>query len=309
MRNIRLTIEYDGTAYHGWQSQINASTVQDVVTGAIRSLTGENCSVTGSSRTDTGVHALGFVCNFFTESAIPADKFPFALNTILPEDISVKKSEEVTPEFHARFSAIGKTYKYLIYNSTFPSALLRHRAYHVFYPLDTKAMNSAASHIVGTHDFTAFSAAGGSSKTTVRTITQAEVKVMGGIQRTNIGADACIGNIHNAGDPAGFIPTGVPLFTQNAGDGRLIEFTVTGDGFLYNMVRIIAGTLIEAGFGRLNPDSVPDILASLDRKRAGRTAPAHGLYLVGVYYDDSISIPQNGIPQVRDFKKNETADD
>lgn len=249
MRNIKLTIEYDGTAYHGWQSQINAKTVQDIVTDAVSKLTRENSSITGASRTDTGVHAFGQVCNFFTETAIPADKFAFALNTLLPEDITVKKSEEVAPDFHSRFSTKGKKYRYLFYNSVFPSALLRHRAYHIFYPLDVDAMNRAAAHFIGTHDFVSFSATGGSVKTTVRTITQ-----------------ACVER-----------------------DNELITFTVMGNGFLYNMVRIIAGTLVEVGQGKMDPDTVPDMITALDRKKAGRTAPAHGLYLVEVYYDDSFT--------------------
>lgn len=244
MRNIRLIIEYDGTAYHGWQSQINATAVQDIVTAAVSSLTGESCSLTGSSRTDTGVHALGLVCNFFTDSAIPPDKFAVALNTVLPKDVVIKKSEEVSPDFHARFSTTGKKYRYLFYNSVFPSALLRHRAYHVFYPLDVDAMRQAACYFIGTHDFAAFSATGGSVKTTVRTITQATV----------------------------------------IRDGDLIEFCVSGDGFLYHMVRIIAGTLVEVGFGKRKPDDIPDVISGLDRRRAGRTAPAHGLYLVEVFY-------------------------
>lgn len=249
MRNIKLTIEYDGTDYHGWQSQINASAVQDIVTDAVRKLTRENSSITGASRTDTGVHAFGQVCNFFTETAIPADKFAFALNTLLPEDITVKKSEEVAPDFHSRFSTKGKKYRYLFYNSTFPSALLRNRAYHIFYPLDVDAMNRAAAHFVGTHDFISFSATGGSVKTTIRTITQ-----------------ACVER-----------------------DNEVISFTVMGDGFLYNMVRIIAGTLVEVGLGRMDPDEVPGIITALDRRKAGRTAPAHGLYLVEVYYDHSFA--------------------
>lgn len=244
MRNIKLIIEYDGTAYHGWQSQKNAVAVQDVVTEAVRRLTGENCSLTGSSRTDTGVHALGQVCNFFTESKIPADKFAFALNTMLPEDIVVHQSEEAAQDFHSRFSAKGKEYRYLIYNSTFPSALLRHKAWHVFYPLDADKMERAAGYLTGTHDFAAFCAAGGSAETTVRTITEARVKK----------------------------------------NGALIEFSVAGNGFLYNMVRIIAGTLAEAGFGKIDPDAVRDIIEGRDRRKAGRTAPAHGLYLVEVYY-------------------------
>lgn len=244
MRNIKLTIEYDGTAYHGWQSQTNAAAVQDVVASAVSRLIGGNCSVTGSSRTDTGVHALGQVCNFHTNSAIPADKFAYALNALLPEDIVIRKSEEVAEDFHARFSTKGKKYRYLFYNSIFPSALLRNRACHVYYPLDIGAMQKAAGYFTGTHDFTAFSAVGGSVKTTVRTITEAVV----------------------------------------ARDGELVEFAVTGDGFLYNMVRIIAGTLAEVGFGRIKAEDIPEIIDSRDRRKAGRTAPAHGLYLVEVYY-------------------------
>ena len=249
MRNIKLTIEYDGTAYHGWQSQINAAAVQDIVTDAVSRLTRENSSITGASRTDTGVHAFGQVCNFFTETTIPADKVAFALNTLLPEDITVKRSEEAAPDFHSRFSTKGKKYRYLFYNSTFPSALLRHRAYHIFYPLDADAMNRAAAHFIGTHDFASFSATGGYVKTTVRTMTQ-----------------ACVER-----------------------DDELITFTVMGNGFLYNMVRIIAGTLVEVGFGRIDPDAIPGIITALDRRKAGRTAPAHGLYLVEVYYDDSFT--------------------
>ncbi len=244
MRNIKLTIEYDGTAYHGWQSQQNAVTVQDVVTNAIMKLTGEKVSITGASRTDAGVHALGQVCNFFTASPIPADKFAYALNTLLPKDIVIRGSEQVPSDFHARFSAKGKMYRYVFYNSPFPSALERNRAYHIYYPLDESAMTSAAAHLVGTHDFEAFSAAGSSVKSTVRTITKASV-----IRR-----------------------------------GDLVELTVAGDGFLYNMVRIIAGTLVEVGFGKKMPGDVPDIIKSLDRRLAGRTAPAQGLYLVEIYY-------------------------
>ena len=258
MRNIKLIIEFDGTAYHGWQSQENAVTVQDTVAAAVRRLTGEDCSITGSSRTDTGVHALGFVCNFFTGSPIPADKFSFALNTILPDDIRVVSSEEVPPDFHSRYSAKSKKYLYYIYNSTFPSALLRRRAYHVYYPLDVDEMDKAAKHFIGTQDFLAFSASGYSAKTTVRTITEATVSIVSQAQHI--------------------------IYPKEGQRGQLIEFSVTGDGFLYNMVRIMAGTLVEVGFGKLRTQDIPGIIAGLDRRRAGRTAPAHGLYLAEVFY-------------------------
>ena len=232
MRNIKLTLEYDGTGYHGWQSQANAAAVQDVVGSAIKKLTGEEISLTGSSRTDTGVHALGQVANFYTSSGIPADKFAFALNCILPENIVVNKSEEVGMDFHARFSAKGKKYRYLIYNSTFPSALMRFRAYHVFYPLSVEAMAEGAEYFCGTHDFAAFMATGSSVKTTVRTI-------------HNISISAADGD-----------DSSLPRFltTDPRADKKtlpkLITLEIAGDGFLYNMVRIIAGTLVQVGYGK-----------------------------------------------------------
>ncbi len=247
MRNIKLTIEYDGTGYHGWQSQINARAVQDVVSAALKKLTGEEISLSGSSRTDTGVHALGQVANFHTTSNIPADKFTFALNSMLPEDIAVVRSEEADMEFHSRFSAKGKKYRYLIYNSPFRSALLRRRAWHVFYGLDTGLMEKGARHFLGAHDFSAFMATGSSVKTTVRTINEISI-------------------------------------STDKGDKELITLEISGDGFLYNMVRIIAGTLVQVGYGKIAPDEIPGIIESLDRKKAGKTAPAHGLYLVEVFY-------------------------
>lgn len=255
MRNIKLTIEYDGTNYHGWQSQDNALTIQDVVKKAIHTLTGEECVLTGASRTDGGVHALGQVANFLTNSKIPADKFSFALNTLLPDDIVIKKSEEVDMDFHSRFSSRGKKYKYLIYNSRKPSALLRNRAALVHLPLDVEAMKKSLTYFLGTHDFSAFRASGSDIKTSVRTIT--------GISLNEISS-------------------------MIAGDGengsKLLELEISGDGFLYNMVRIIAGTLIYVGSGKLKSDDIPSIIESRDRSRAGKTAPAHGLYLVEVYY-------------------------
>lgn len=244
IRNIKLIVEYDGTAYHGWQSQINARAVQDEISKALKELTGEIVSVIGASRTDQGVHALGQVCNFRTLSRIPADKFCFALNAILPADISIKASEEVSDDFHSRFSAKGKKYKYMIYNSRQPSALLRHRAYHVPMSLDYAQMERASGYFIGTHDFSAFKAAGGSAKTSVRTVTLASL----------------------------------------SHQGELMTFEIAGDGFLYNMVRIIAGTLVYVGLGKINADDIPDIIISGDRDRAGKTAPPQGLYLVEVYY-------------------------
>lgn len=244
MKNIKLTIEYDGTKYHGWQIQANVVTVQGVLMRAIRGLTGKDTNLVGCSRTDVGVHALGQVANFITESGIPPDRFSYALNRMLPEDIVIKKSEEVSMDFHSRYCAKGKTYRYIFYNSQFPSALLRHRAYHISHTIDVEAMQEAAHFFLGTHDFSAFRSSGSDTKTSERTITE---------------------------------------LTLSEND-KIIEMTITGDGFLYNMVRIIAGTLVEVGSGKLKPEEIPDIIKSLERKRAGRTAPSHGLYLVEIFY-------------------------
>jgi tRNA pseudouridine38-40 synthase len=244
MRNIKVIIEYDGTGYHGWQSQENAISVQRVVESAFEKLTGENIRLIGASRTDTGVHAYGQVANFLTESKIPGEKFFLAVNCLLPPDISIVYSQEVPGDFHSRFSAKGKKYKYLIYNDRAPSALLRSRAFHVPASLNLEDMIKAASYIKGKKDFSAFKASGSSVKDSVRTV------------------------------------TGIELQKRD----KIIELTVSGDGFLYNMVRIIAGTLVDVGMGKIVPDELSLILESKDRTRAGRTAPAHGLYLIEVYY-------------------------
>lgn len=259
MRNIKLTIEYDGTNYHGWQSQKNnASTIQTAIQAAVRKLTGEDCKLIGSGRTDAGVHALGQVANFKTDSKIPAERFSYALNSLLPSDIVVKKSEEAGIDFHSRYSARGKKYRYLIYNSHYPSALLRSRACHVACPLDYASMSKAALYFAGMHDFLAFSASGRNVKNSVRTIARASLNMR---ERCN-----CISG------------------PDEDGNARIYELEIVGDGFLYNMVRIIAGTVIEVGLGRISAGSVPGIIESRDRKMAGKTAPACGLYLVEVYY-------------------------
>lgn len=244
MRNIKVIIEYDGTGYHGWQSQENAVSVQRVVEDAFKKLTGENIKLIGASRTDTGVHSYGQTANFLTESKIPAEKFFLAVNCLLPPDISVVHSEEVPKDFHSRFDAKGKKYKYLIYNDRAPSALLRSRAFHVPVPLNLEAMKKAAEYIPGKKDFSAFKASGSNVKDSIRTV------------------------------------WGIELQKKD----KIIELTVSGDGFLYNMVRIIAGTLVDVGMGRIAPDELGTIIESRDRTKAGRTAPAHGLYLVEVYY-------------------------
>lgn len=244
MRNIKIILEYDGTNYHGWQSQNNAISIQDVVTRSVFELTGENCEIIGCSRTDKGVHALGHVANFYTNSKIPGDKFANALNTKLPDDIVVKGSEEVASDFHARFNAKGKKYRYIFYNNYFASALLRNRTYHIPKKLDVDNMREAAQLFVGTHDFAAFMASGSSVKSTVRTIYSTSVSKV---------------------------------------DDTII-FEIEGNGFLYNMVRIMAGTLSEIGYGKIDGSQILELIQNRNRKLLGKTAPPQGLYLVEVFY-------------------------
>ena len=244
MRNIKLTLGYDGTDYHGFQRQENAVTIQQVVEEAIKKVTGETVSITGSSRTDAGVHAMEYVCNFRTESSVPADKFCFALNSFLPEDVSCTASCEVDIDFHARYSAKSKTYTYTIYNAPHRNPVLCRFAWHYPVKIDVEKMKIAAQSIVGTHDFTAFMASGGQQKTTVKTVN----------------------------------------FLNVTTDENKIVIEINADGFLYNMVRIIAGTLVYAGVGKLDPSEIPDIIESGDRVRAGITAPPQGLCLKKVFY-------------------------
>lgn len=243
-RRVLLTLSYDGTAYAGWQRQQNALAVQQVLEEALEALTGEPVRVTGASRTDAGVHALAQRAHFDTASSIPPEKFPFALNTRLPDDIRVTEGREVPPDFHARFDAKGKTYRYRIHNAPHASALWRDTCAHVPQRLDIDAMRQSLTPLVGTHDFAAFEAAGGTAKTTVRTI-------------ESISLDA---------------------------RGAELTLTVSGNAFLYNMVRIIAGTMLDIGMGRLAQDAFARALESGDRLALGITAPAKGLELTEVRY-------------------------
>ncbi|MGG7143925.1 tRNA pseudouridine(38-40) synthase TruA [Clostridium nigeriense] len=244
MRNIKLTLEYDGTNYLGWQKQKVGTTLQGALEEAIKLLTNEEVEVTGSSRTDAGVHAKGFVANFKTNSKIPAEKYREAINHKLPDDIIILKSEEVEEEFHSRYDAKGKTYSYSILNRDIPSAIYRNYLYHVKRKLDVEYMNEACKYFIGTHDFSAFKTSGSSVKTTVRTITE--------------------------------------LYVEETGD--IIKIYVTGDGFLYNMVRIIVGTLIMVGLNKIEPVEIKDIIDSKERDKAGICVPANGLVLEKVYY-------------------------
>lgn len=246
MRRILLTIEYDGTAYSGWQRQQNGLAVQQVVEEALSRATGEKIVITGASRTDAGVHALGQAAHFDTASSIPPEKYPFVLNTMLPRDIRVQSGREVPPGFHARFMTCGKRYTYRIINSRHGSALRRNSHAHVPVALDVQAMRDALPLLLGTHDFAAYQASGGTAKTTVRTIRMAELTVHG--------------------------------------DELLL--TIDGDAFLYNMVRIIAGTLIEIGQHRRDSHAFANAFETLDRLSLGVTAPPHGLELTQVYYPE-----------------------
>ena len=244
MSRILLTVEYDGTAYAGWQRQINGLTVQQVLEEKLTDLCREPIRVTGASRTDAGVHARGQRAHFDTASRIPPDKYPFALNTMLPPDIRVTEGLSVPDGFHARFMTVGKLYTYRILNTRHADAILRNTHLHVPVPLDTDAMRRAVPTLLGTHDFAAFQASGGTAKTTVRTIREASLSV----------------------------------------NGPELVFTVAGDAFLYNMVRIIVGTLIGIGHGKLKEDAFVESFRTLDRLSLGVTAPPHGLELTRVDY-------------------------
>lgn len=244
MRRIKLTIAYDGTEYCGWQCQPGAVTVEGTLRKALNKLLGEAVETIGASRTDAGVHAMGNVAVFDTEATIPAEKFCYALNSFLPEDIRVMESEEVSLKFHPRFDCHSKRYEYRITEGRFCSPLRCRYVHNVRHELDTEAMSKAAELLVGTYDFSSFCAAGAQVESKVRTVTKCEV------------------------------------FRR---DGE-VAIGVEGDGFLYNMVRIIAGTLVKVGEHAMEPEAIPTILEAKDRTKAGPTAPASGLVLCYIRY-------------------------
>ena len=244
MRNIKLTIEYDGKEFNGWQKQPNKLNIQGEIEKAIERITGEEVELNASGRTDAGVHALGQVANFKTNSNIPIEKIPIALNTNLKKSIRILNAEEVDERFHSRLSCKEKTYRYIINNSEYGTAIYRNMEYCFSQKLDIQAMQKAAKHFEGEHDFKAFKASGTSSKSSVRTIYKAEVTKQ----------------------------------------GEKIYIELTGSGFLYNMVRIISGTLLEVGIGKIKPEEISEIIESKDRLKAGKTLPPQGLFLVDVKY-------------------------
>ncbi|HXJ48463.1 MAG TPA: tRNA pseudouridine(38-40) synthase TruA [Candidatus Acidoferrum sp.] len=250
MRHIRLVVEYDGTELCGWQRQANGPTVQGHLEAALGKLLAHEVTVTGASRTDAGVHARGQVASFRTERTIPLHGVRRGLNSLLPPAIAVTSASEAADDFHPRFSATGKHYRYLVFTRGDRSPLWRSRAWHHPGGLDLAAMRQAGGALIGEHDFAAFRAAGCTARTTVRHIEEIA--------------------IGEAGDAAS--------------DPHLVAIDVRGNAFLRNMVRIVVGTLVEVGEGRRPVGQVAEILASRDRTQAGLTAPAHGLELVSVRY-------------------------
>jgi tRNA pseudouridine38-40 synthase len=269
MRNIRLTLAYDGSHYVGWQIQPNGTSVQAAVAAAVEKLTGEKPVLLAAGRTDSGVHALGQVANFQTQSEIPCAKMQAGLQHFLPRDIAVVEVAEVPLDFHATYSAKSKHYRYVIYESAIPNPFVRPYAWQLAGPLDAVAMDRAASLLLGTHDFRCFESHFPNKATSVRTVTTAQVtRQPGWAAWTDEQAQS-----------AGKAAAG-----EHEGCGTFIWFDIVADGFLYNMVRAITGTLVKVGEGQWQPEVMREIIAGRDRAQAGATAPPHGLYLVKVEY-------------------------
>ena len=245
MRNIKLKIEYDGKEFNGWQKQPTKLNIQGEIERAIKDITGEEVELIASGRTDAGVHALGQVANFKTNSNIPVEKFPIALNTKLKRSIRILSAEQVEENFHSRYNCKKKTYRYVINNSENGTAIYRNLEYNFSQRLDIEKMKKAAQYFIGEHDFKGFKASGTSSKSSVRKIYKAEI------------------------------------YKEN----EKIIIELTWNGFLYNMVRIISGTLIDVGIGKIMPEEISEIIKSGERERAGKTLPPQGLYLVKVEYE------------------------
>ena len=249
MRNIALFLTYEGTAYHGWQMQKNLSTVQQTLEKAVAMVVGHSVHVTGCGRTDAGVHAKCYVANFHTESTIPVDRLPYALNTHLPADVVVTKAFDVHENFNAIGSCARKEYTYIIYNSRVRDPFYVNRAW--FYPkhLDEAVMQKAADHFVGTHDFSAVRSVGTDVRSTVRTVYYYHVERK----------------------------------------GKLLYLRVCADGFLYNMARAMAGTLVYCAEGKICPEQIDEILEAGNRTAAGPTVPPGGLYMTHLWYDDGVA--------------------
>ena len=244
MRNIKLTIRYDGTRYAGWQSQKNGLAIQDVIQDVIKEITRERALLTGSGRTDAGVHAEAQVANFKTKSRIPLKRLQMALNSRLPKDIAITRIEEAGLKFNAQKSAKSKLYRYTIINNDYMDPLLRYFAAKCFYRLDVKLMRKASKHLVGRHDFKSFQTTDGEEKNSIRTVKNIKIEK----------------------------------------DGDLLYVYIEANGFLYNMARAIVGTLVEVGRGKFEVSAIKDILSKRNRKFSGPTMPARGLCMVKVEY-------------------------
>lgn len=242
MRNIKLVIEYDGKDFNGWQKQPTKLNIQGEIERAIKDITGEEVELTASGRTDAGVHSFGQTANFKTNSNMPVEKFSVAINSKLKKSIRIQSAEEVEERFHSRYNCRQKTYRYIINNAEQGSAIYRNLEYFIPIKLNIENMKEAVRYFEGEHDFSGFKASGTSNKSSVRHIYKAKV--------------------------------------EKQGDRIIIE--LTGNGFLYNMVRIIAGTLVDVGLGKIKPSDITDIINSKDRQRAGKTLPPYALYLLKV---------------------------
>lgn len=251
MKNVLLTIEYDGTNYHGWQRQKNALTIQQFIEESIKKATGVKVSLIGSGRTDAGAHALGQRANFMTETSIPVGRIPLALNSYLPPDIKIIDAVEVPLEFHARYDVLRKRYRYRIYNRGIPTAVYRNYSCFIPIELNLRSMKEASKYIIGKKDFSSFCSSGSFVKSKVRNVQTVEFVI----------------------------------------NGHILDIIITADGFLYNMVRIIAGTLVEVGKGNLTPEGIKALLAKKDRSYAGPTLPPQGLFLEEVYYNGFLDTP------------------
>ena len=245
MKRVMLKVAYDGSRFCGWQIQPNGLSVEEVLNEALRDLFNEDSKVIGGSRTDAGVHAMGNVAVFDTAGSMPGEKVSFALNQRLPEDVVIQESMEVEPDFHPRHCKSTKTYEYRIYNTTFPNPLRRRYTYFYYMKLDIERMRQAAAYLVGEHDFRSFCAVKTQVKDFVRTVYSVDIDR----------------------------------------EGPEISIVIMGNGFLYNMVRIIVGTLLEIGRGAMEPEEMEAIIAACDRQQAGPTAPPEGLTLLGIEYE------------------------
>jgi len=261
MKRIKLIVAYEGSAYHGWQYQTNAVTIEAILNKTLSQLLQEEITVIGASRTDAGVHSMGNVAVFDTNTRIPAEKLSYALNQRLPQDIVVQDSREVMPDFHPRFCESRKIYEYRILNRKFPMPLYRRNTYFHHYPLEISKMKKAAEYLIGEHDFASFCSLNTQVESTIRTIYSLEIQV------TKLES---FRNNHEC--------------ENELEQGQLITIRITGNGFLYNMVRIIAGTLLQIGSAKKQPEEIQHMLEQKNRAAAGPTAPAVGLTMIGIEY-------------------------